>query len=63
MMCTAVMMREQLYHAARKLRPSALFANTCELIKTGLVEYQKPENAGIVSGHVEGISVTCLAVV
>ena len=62
MMCTAVMMREQLYHAVRKLRPSALFANSRELIEIGLVEYQKPENAGIVNGHVEGTSVTCLAV-
>ena len=45
MMCTAMMVREQLYHAARKLRPSAFFANTRELIEIGLVEYQKPENA------------------
>ena len=34
-----MMLREQLYHPARKLRPSALFANSRELIEVGLIEY------------------------
>ena len=38
-MRTAMMLREQLHHPARKLRPSALFANSRELIEVGLVEY------------------------
>ena len=38
-MRTAMMLREQLYHPAGKLRPSALFANSRELIEVGLVEY------------------------
>ena len=37
-MRTAMMLREQLYHPARKLRPSALFANSRELIEVGLIE-------------------------
>ena len=37
-MRTAMMLREQLHHPARKLRPSALFANSRELIEDGFVE-------------------------
>jgi len=35
---TAMMLHEQLHHPARKLRPSALFAHSRELIEVGLVE-------------------------
>ena len=37
-MRTAMMLHEQLHHPARKLRPSALFAHSRELIEVGLVE-------------------------
>lgn len=37
-MPTAMMLHEQLHHPARKLRPSALFAHSRELIEVGLVE-------------------------
>ena len=33
-----MMLREQLHQPARKLRPSALFANSRELVEVGLVE-------------------------
>ena len=39
MVRTAMMLGVQLHHPARKLRPSALFANSRELIEVGLVEY------------------------
>ena len=35
---TAMRLYEQLDHPARKLRPSALFAHSRELIEVGLVE-------------------------